>query len=481
MAASFFFYDLETSGLDPKQARIMQFAGQRTDMDLQPIDEPVNVLIKLAPDVLPSPDAILVTGITPQATLADGLTEAAFLRLFYTSVVRPGTIFLGYNSIRFDDEFMRYLHYRNFYDAYRWQWSDNCSRWDILDAVRMTRALRPEGITWPVGPDGRATNRLELLTKLNNLDHVSAHDALSDVYATIAVTRLLKEKQPKLFHFLLEMRDKKKVAALIQKREPFVYTSASYAGEYAHTTIATCIADLPNGAVLVYDLRYDPKEFVDLSIAQLAERLRWQKDRPKDEAPLPVKSLRFNRCPAVAPLSVVDAASAERIHLQVSTALAHAETLRHLTGFSQKILRARELLENERPLSDLADNERAVDGRLYDGFLDERDHPLMAVVQSADVHAVTSLNPQFHDDRLVKLWPLYKARNFPASLTAEEREAWDMQCTQYLLGGGKESRLAAYFERLQTLLTTPTTGKDKQYLLEELRLYGESLAPLGNI
>src|SRR3954451_6576935 len=111
MAASFFFYDLETSGFDPRSARIMQFAGQRTDMDLQPIGEPVNVLIKLTPDVLPEPDAILLTGITPQQTIADGVTEAEFLKLFYDQVVQPDTTFMGFNTIRFDDKFMHFLNY----------------------------------------------------------------------------------------------------------------------------------------------------------------------------------------------------------------------------------------------------------------------------------------------------------------------------------------------------------------------------------
>jgi exodeoxyribonuclease-1 len=145
MAASFFFYDLETSGISSRGARIMQFAGQRTNLELQPIGEPVNALIKLTPDVVPEPDAIMITGITPQLTMVDGYTEAEFLKFFYEEVVQPDTIFMGYNSVRFDDEFMRFLHYRNFYDAYEWQWVDGCSRWDLLDVVRMTRALRPDG------------------------------------------------------------------------------------------------------------------------------------------------------------------------------------------------------------------------------------------------------------------------------------------------------------------------------------------------
>lgn len=238
MAASFFFYDLETSGFNPREARIMQFAGQRTDLDLHPVGDPVNLLIKITDDILPDVDATLITGITPQMTLADGLTEAEFLREFENSIAIPGTVFLGFNTVRFDDEFMRCLHYRNFYDPYEWQWQDNRSRWDLLDVVRMTRALRPQGIEWPFDIHGKPTNRLELLTGLNKLSHEQAHDALSDVTATIEVARLIRNKQTKLFDYLFVMRDKKKVAELVNKSEPFVYTSGKYAAEHDKTTVA---------------------------------------------------------------------------------------------------------------------------------------------------------------------------------------------------------------------------------------------------
>ena len=203
----------------------MQFAGQRTNVEMEPIGDPVNILIKLTPDVLPDPEAVLLTGITPQSTQADGMTEAEFLKYFYDEIVTPDTCFLGYNTVRFDDEFMRFLHYRNFYDPYEWQWTNNCSRWDILDVVRMTRALRPEGIEWPMNDDGKPTNRLELLTKANNLDHYAAHDALSDVYATIAIAKLIRDKQQKLFEFLFDYRGKKKIQELVGADKPFVYSS----------------------------------------------------------------------------------------------------------------------------------------------------------------------------------------------------------------------------------------------------------------
>ena len=212
---TFFFYDLETSGLKPREDRIMQFAGQRTDMDLKPVGEPVNILVKMTDDALPSPGAINVTKITPQQTLMDGVSEAEFCKYVSNEIFTPGTIATGYNSVRFDDEHMRFTFWRNFYDPYEWQWKDGRSRWDLLDVVRMTRALRPEGINWPVTPEGRATNRLELITKENNIVHEHAHDALSDVEALISVTGLIKEHQPQLYDYLFKMREKKNVQKLV--------------------------------------------------------------------------------------------------------------------------------------------------------------------------------------------------------------------------------------------------------------------------
>ena len=261
---TFFFYDLETSGLNPREDRPMQFAGIRTDLNLKQIGDPVNVLIKLSEDTLPSPHAIMVTKITPQSTLADGFTEAEFCKYIMDEIFTPGTIAVGYNSVRFDDEFMRHTFWRNFYDPYEWQWAEGRSKWDLLDVVRMTRALRPEGINWPVTEDGKATNRLELITKENNISHEHAHDALSDVEALISVTRLIKEKQPQLYDWLFRMRDKKAVQKMInlEKPTPFVYSSGRYSSEFEKTTVAFPIAPAKNSNVLVFDLRQNLDELL---------------------------------------------------------------------------------------------------------------------------------------------------------------------------------------------------------------------------
>ncbi|HET7672900.1 MAG TPA: exodeoxyribonuclease I [Candidatus Saccharimonadales bacterium] len=477
MADSLFFYDLETSGVNPRESRIMQFAGRRTDMDLNPVGEPINVLIKMTEDTLPEPDAVMVHGTTPQKTLAEGISEAEFIKLFDKEIWKPDTIFAGFNNIRFDDEFMRFLFYRNFNDAYEWQWRDNCSRWDLLDVTRMTRALRPQGIKWPFAPDGKPSNRLELLTAVNKLDHFDAHDALSDVDATIAVAKLIKEKQPKLFDFLLNLRSKKAVQNLVEKNKMFVYSSGKYPAEFEKTTVAARICPHPdrNGA-LVYDLRHDPEEFINLKPEELVEKWKYKKD--SEELRLPVKSLQYNRCPAIAPLGVLDEASKKRIGIDIKTAEKHLATLKKSEKFKDNLLQAVSIINAGREAQvELVDNPIDVDKRLYDAFIPPADKNLSAELRSAEPSEISAFKNKFFDRRLKSLVVFYKARNFPKYLSDIERKEWEDYRKTILLAGGKESsRLARYLARLQELSSQPNLGKENQYLLEELQLWAENIA-----
>lgn len=476
MAGSYFFYDLETSGFDARSERIMQFAGQRTDMDLNPIGDPVDILIKLPSDVVPSPDAIMVTGITPQQTLQDGITEAEFLKVFYKEVVQPDTIFLGFNTVRFDDEFMRFLHWRNFYDPYEWGWKNDCSRWDILDVVRMTRALRPEGIEWPFTDEGKPTNRLELLTKSNGLSHEHAHDALSDVTATIAVAKLIKEKQPDLFSYLLSARDKKSAGKLVESGQPLVYSSGRYPGATLHTTAATFLVKHPQpGCGLVYDLRHDPTPFINMSVDQLVAAWRYSKD--PDHLKLPVKTVKYNRCPAVAPLGVLKSETAQQnIDLSLDTITKHRALLQagHQT-LARNVLLALEQLDAERE----AQQRREIlpaDARLYESFISDHDKQLSRAIRVAKPEDISELGTDFQDERLRELLPLYKARNYPAQLSDEERQAWEDHCQEAVFAGGNQSKLAQYFARLAEL-AEGEINSNQQYILEELQLYGQSIVP----
>lgn len=495
---TFYFYDLETSGINSRAQRIMQFAGQRTDENLNPVGEPQNWLVKISEEVLPDPDAVLITGITPQKTLEEGYSEAEFLKLFMDQVCQPDTVIVGFNTIRFDDEFMRMALYRNFYDPYEWQWQDGRSRWDILDVVRMVRALRPEGIEWPFEPARKnglsehgkfvapkegyldpatmvPTNRLELLTKANGLDHENAHDALNDVYATIAVAKLLKEKQSKIFEYLLGMRDKKKVAEIVNLDDPkpFLYTSGRYSNKWQKTTAVISIAEATHGAVLVYDLRQDPLELAQLTDEEL-KKVAYS--RSEDTEIVPVKILKPNTCPAVAPLGVLDKASQERLDLSEKTITENFNKLRSIAGFTERLAQLFTQVDEQRRSQYPAESDP--DFQLYDGFVGPGDKTKLRAVRSASENDLADLALDFADERFSALLPRYKARNFPRSLTPDEREAWESYRTIRLTEGvNGQLSIPAFAQRLNEL-SAVKSDEQSQYLLQELQLYAESIAPV---
>ena len=469
MAQTFFFYDLETSGLNAREDRIMQFAGRRTSMDLTPIGEPYNMLVALSDDTLPNPDALMVTGITPQKTVDEGYSEVQFARILNDEIFTPDTIVVGFNNIRFDDEFIRHLLWRNFYDPYEWCWKDGRSRWDMLDVVRMTRALRPEGISWPLDDAGEPTKRLELITRENGIAHKNAHDAMSDVDALIDVTKLIRDKQPQLFEYLLKMRDKKEVVKLVNvdDKKPFVYSSGRYDKEFAKTTAAFPLATGRNGNVVVYDLRYDPTPFIDLSESELAHKVyaSWQERQAEDFVKLPAKELQPNRCPAVAPLGVLAHGGGwAKISLDAETIAKHQKILLAHPEFAEKL---RTIFENKPEFTRSPDPE----AQLYDGFLNDRDRLRAEAVRNASERELADFHPNFADERLPGLLLHYKARNFPKTLSSDEREMW-----QTWRAVRVQAQLPKYMAALQRLATS-ALDSGKEFIVQELQLWAESILP----
>lgn len=489
---TFFFYDLETSGLSPREDRIMQFAGIRTDKDLNPLGKPVNVLVKLTNDTLPSPGAIMVTKITPQQTLSDGMTEAEFCDYVENELFIPGTCAVGYNSVRFDDEFMRHTFWRNFHDPYAWSWRDGRSRWDLLDVVRLTRALRPDGILWPeqeveyedkeTGKKQKVlaeTNRLELITKLNGITHAHAHDALSDVEALIDVTRLIKEKQPRLYEYLFTLRDKRQVAKLVnlENKKPFVYACGRYSGEHHKTTVAFPLTAGRNGNVIVFDLRYN-----------LDELLKEQKDdKEKSFFPI-VKELCLNKCPAVSPIGVLDATTTEtfaddrkplvktgweRIGLTKEQVEKNLKSLLAHPDFAEQM---REHFESRPEYPEAFDSE----SNLYGGFLSKSDEQLCNIIRNSDERHLADYHPIFNDERLPELLLHYKAKNFPKTLAEDEVKSWE---TYRLARLNRQlpsfTKQMEEFEKLlaEGIDTTSHGQKIDPFILEELSLWYQSLQP----
>ncbi|HEY9050593.1 MAG TPA: exodeoxyribonuclease I [Gammaproteobacteria bacterium] len=472
---SIYWYDYETFGIDPARDRISQFAGIRTDMDLNVISDPLVVYCKAADDVLPQPEACLVTGITPQKTLADGIIEPEFIAAIHQEFATANTCVAGFNNIRFDDEFTRYALYRNFYDPYAREWQNGNSRWDIIDLVRITRALRPEGIEWPIDDDGNPSNRLELITKANNISHEAAHDALSDVYATIAVARLIKEKQPRLYDYVLQHKHKNEVLKLLNlyQRSPVIHTSGMYHSSICNTAMVLPLAQHPinKNGIIVYDLRYDPQPLIELTAEEIRERIYTSKENlPEGVERIPIKTVHINKCPVVVPINTLDDASAKRLNIDRDQHMQHCETLLQSHGLAEKI----QQVFSENPFEPYTDP----DLNLYGGgFFSNDDRARMDDIRNTAPDELINLHLNFDDERLGEMLFRYRARNFPETLTPDEAQAWQTYRKNKFSGNSEASKLSLddYMKKIDELHNEVDRSEKQKKLLDELKAYGDKI------
>jgi len=419
---SFFWHDYETFGVSPSKDRPVQFAGIRTDLDFNIIEEPFEVFCKPADDFLPNPEACLVTGITPQSAMDKGIPEAEFAAQIHQQLARPNTCTLGYNNIRFDDEVTRFLFYRNFYDPYAREWQNGNSRWDLIDLVRITYALRPEGIEWPLNDDGLPSFKLEHLTAANNLIHEAAHDALSDVHATIAIAKLIRDKQPRLYEYVLNNKNKQAVSKLLDlsKQEPLLHSSGMIRSEYGSTAMVVPLAQHPSNSngIIVYDLRQDPSALINEEPEEIAYRLfSPQSDLPEGTERILLKTVHINKCPVLAPLNTLNADAAKRTKIDIATGMKHLERLLQCEGLQEKIQEV--FMEQEfEPHND-------PDLSLYSGgFFSPADRSEMNQIIKTAPADLASLSPAFEDSRLPEMLFRYKARNYPDQLSFDEQDEW---------------------------------------------------------
>jgi len=423
---SIYWYDFETTGIDSIVDRPLQVAGIRTDHSLHELDEaPINVFCRPGNDVVPNPDALLVTGIKMSAVLKDGLPEREFASQLLDQFSRPNTCVAGFNSLRFDDEFTRQLLYRNFHDPYAREWQNGNSRWDVIDVFRAAYALRPDGLNWPKKPDGTPSFRLEDLARANNLPHMDAHDALADVRATIAVARLLKEAQPKLFNFAFGLRDKRAVLQQLYPlgKAPVVHVSSMYSASKFCTAIVAPLCQHPtnSNAVICFDLAQSPEALATLNPAELARRLFTRSDQlGSDEPRIALKTIQVNRSPFVAPMSTLNGAVCERLGVNLAEA---SERMRQLIGTAGIVEKLHEVFR-QRQFEAIDDP----DYQLYDGgFSSEADRSVMSDIVTSPLDVLPQFEGRFQDDRFEELLFRYRARNSvnAQALTQAELKRWD--------------------------------------------------------
>jgi exodeoxyribonuclease-1 len=470
---TFLWHDYETFGINPRRDRPSQFAAIRTDADLHEIGDPIMHYCQPAPDYLPDPQSCLITGITPQHCLEHGIPEYQFAAAIEQVLAQSGTVGVGYNTIRFDDEVTRFMFWRNLIDPYAREWQNDCGRWDLLDVVRTAYALRPEGIEWPTHPDGRPSFKLEQLTVANGITHEAAHDALSDVRATISMARLIKQKQPKLFQYCFEMYKKDRVATEIglSTPRPFLHISGMFPADRGCMAIMWPLGLHPTNKneIIAWDLAADPTELWSLDAESIRKRMfSKSEDLPEGVTRLPVKSIHTNKSPVVINnLKILSPDMAERWGIDVEAALRHAKIAEAAppmsTIWQQVFQREKEATPD-------------VDEDLYGGFIGNRDRGILSRLRTLSPEALKNEHPSFDDARLEELLFRYRARNFPQSLSTADMQRWEEHRASRLFDGEAAAlTIENLFARIDTL--SETIDERGEHILGALYDYAEGIAP----
>ncbi|THU05502.1 exodeoxyribonuclease I [Lampropedia puyangensis] len=444
---TFLWHDYETFGANPKKDRPAQFAAIRTDMELNEVQEPMEWFCKPPLDYLPDAQACLITGITPQQAMQKGEMEHVFADRIQQAFSQPETVGVGYNTIRFDDEFTRFLLWRNLLDPYAREWRDGNSRWDLLDVVRMTYALRPEGVNWPVGEDGKTSFKLELLSASNGLLHEAAHDAVSDVRATIALARLIRQKQPRLFEYALALRDKRMVAkelgfpAAQNQVKPFVHISGMFPVEQGCLAVMWPLANHPTNRneVIAWNLASDPRELLDLDVQTIRQRLfSRQVDLPEGIVRLPIKSIHMNKSPmVVGNLKVLTPQVQQRWNMDMATLEQHALWAQALPDMSAIWAEVFSRQKNDLGVAVMAEQD------LYGGFVSDADRKRLLELKKRPLDQWSECKGRFEDPRLDELVFFYRARNHVETLSEQEMAQWEQHRKRVLIEGYAGARTAS--------------------------------------
>lgn len=467
---TFYIHDYETFGKHPAVDRPAQFAGVRTDMDFNIIEDPLVIYCQPNDDYLPQPEAVMITGITPQIALKNGVREAEFTRQIHLAFSQPNSCIMGYNNLRFDDEVTRNIFYRNFYNPYAYSWQKGNSRWDLLDVLRACYALRPEGIIWPENEEGLPSFRLELLTKANGVSHEHAHDAMSDVYATITMAKKLKEAQPRMFDYFFNLRDKRKVQSLIDipAMTPIVHVSGMFGAARSNISLVVPLAWHPDNrnAVIVCDLSADISPLLMLTPDELRQRLYTPRSElSENEPPVPIKLLHINKCPIVAPQNTLRPQDADRVGLNIDNCLNNQSILSAHPEVRNKVV---EIFAQQAPFVPSDD----VDTQLYNGFFSENDTSAMEIIRSTQPQNLPALDLTFEDPRMEPLFFRYRARNYPSTLNYDEQQRWLAHRKAQLT----PEKLTEYINTIHLLAEEHSDDKEKLKQLQALYLYAQEIA-----
>ena len=472
---SFYWYDLETTGLLPRWDRITQFAGQRTDMNLDPVGDPFVTYVQIPPQVLPDAASALITGITPQRLQAEGISEWDAINEIHTQLSQPGTCTIGYNNLSFDDEFVRFTLFRNLFPPYRREFNQGNSRFDLYTVVKAAAAMRPDRIQWPTNDKGLISPNLADLAKANGIDASGAHDALTDVQMSIAVARLIKNVEPKMWTYLFEHRSRQAVERVLDDGSRFyLHISSIYGAKRRFASPIRVLATNPNirTKVLVADLT------TDLTMLESAtpEELNQARFLTKEEADasnrerLALSEVATNKCPVFIGLDALGDALAGRLEVDIDT-LNHNIELIDRIDRSDLESRMQAMMRLSQNRFD-ADTSQDASERLYDGFISRKDEQLCEAIHDAIKRNLRWPDLKTDDDRIHTLANRLRYELHPADnphLEKAQRTLIQSMLARETIG------LQSRRKRIKACREGDLTSEQEQ-ILNDLETYIENIA-----
>ena len=408
----FVFYDLETSGLSTAFDQPLQFAAIRADENLVE-RERFQLRCRLAPHILPSPEALSITGVTADMLYDDSLPSLFEFAQQLSELIEnwAPAIWTGYNSMKFDEEVLRQTFYQNLQpDVYATQFNRN-TRFDILSVVHAVHARAPDLLVWPSGTDGRASFRLDRLAPENGFETHNAHDALGDVEAAIHVARKIVRGNTELWAELLDNAHKSRVQTKLETFRPF-----ELAGRFGDDERRSCVGCFCGNSSEIgtqagfFDLdAADPGDLAAASDDKLAEAV--------SSAPPIIRTIATNKAP---PLMAMREPGAER--LRKSGIIANSPDFRRRVGAA--------MASRFAPNSDAP--RPPVEKRIYRGFYTNKDKDLLHEFQRSDWPRRQEIVSSLSDPRLIQLGRRLIAFHRPQMLSSREaarfktylREKW---------------------------------------------------------
>lgn len=458
------WYDYETFTAR-KPYRIAQFACVRTDLDLNPVEDPVDIFCSPTPDYLPDPDACLIHGITPQYCLENGLSEFEFAKTIHAELSRPNTCSVGFNAMNFDHEVSNYLFYRTLFDPYKWFWDNDNTKWDIIDLARAFYALRPDGVKWPMKEGGGPSFRLGDLCEANEIPMVQAHDAVSDVIATFELARVLKRAQPRLFNYYFSLRSKHAVNQFIRKGSRIVHVNSFIPAVDGCVGVYYVLGRHPvnSNSVIAVNLLEDLAPFSDLSPEEISACLYKKKvDQAPGEKRPPLTDVKTNKSPFVAEYRTLSQESKQRFNIDDDVIEQREQFIRDNPALQSRILKSYTVAEFPAATD--------VDVALYDGFIPKNDGWLLSEINAAPTEHLNLDVSQFRDKRLPELVKRFFARSFLNELDTADGSWWESHCRDQVFSCEELSASVVYLDRIQELKDDPEHAGDLA-LLTELEEY----------